>query len=137
VYPDGSPMEALVSPARDLAKFGAAVMAGCVGLGVDESYRVAMTKPSQSLNPAYGMLWWVNDSSFFFAPRLAVRVDGPFFSGVPSDAYAALGAGDQCCVVVPSLDLVVARTGAAAGEASAAGSGFVRELARRAVEVFA
>jgi CubicO group peptidase (beta-lactamase class C family) len=133
VYPDGSPMEALVAPARDLAKFGTAVMDGCVGLGVDESYREAMTRPSQSLNPAYGLLWWVNDSAFFFAPRLAVRVEGPFFPGVPSDAFAALGAGDQCCVCVPSLDLVVARTGGAAGEGSAAGSGFVRELAQRAV----
>ena len=132
-YPDGTPMEALVSTGRDLATFGKAVMDGCVGLGVDESYRVAMTRPSQSLNPAYGLLWWVNDSSFFFAPRAAVQVPGPFFPDVPSDAYAALGAGDQCCVVVPSLDLVVARTGGAAQEASAAGSGFIRELARRAV----
>ena len=133
VYPDGSPMEALVAPARDLALFGKAVMDGCVGLGVDEVYRRRMTRPSQELNPAYGLLWWVNDSRFFFAPRLAVRVEGPFFPGVPSDAFAALGAGDQCCVVVPSLDLVVARTGGAAGEASAAGSGFVRALVRSAV----
>jgi CubicO group peptidase (beta-lactamase class C family) len=133
VYPDGSPMEALVAPARDLAKFGQAVMAGCVGLGVDETYGRAMTRPSQALNPAYGLLWWVNDSPLFFAPRAAAPVDGPFFPGLPADTYAALGAGDQCCVVVPSLDLVVARTGGAAGEASAAGSGFVRALARSAV----
>jgi CubicO group peptidase (beta-lactamase class C family) len=132
-YPDGSPMEALVAPARDLAKFGRAVMDGCVGLGVDDAYRLAMTRPSQGLNPAYGLLWWVNGSAFFFAPRLAEKLDGPFFPGVPADAYAALGAGDQCCVVVPSLDLIVARTGGAAGEASAAGSGFVRALAQRAV----
>ncbi|HVT78106.1 MAG TPA: serine hydrolase domain-containing protein [Acidimicrobiales bacterium] len=136
-YPDGTPMEALVSPARDLVRFGDAVMRGCVGLGVDHAYREAMTRPSQQLNPAYGLLWWVNGSPFFFAPRLAVRVDGPFFPGVPADAFAALGAGDQCCVVVPSLELVVARTGGAAGEASAAGSGFVRELARHAVSLFA
>ena len=55
-------------------------------------------------------------------------IEGPLLPGVPADAYAALGADDRLCVLVPSLDLVIARTGAAAGERNPAGSPFVRDL---------
>ncbi len=131
-YPDGAAIEGLVTTGRDLATFGFAVLRGCSTptgpLGVDEGYRMAMTRPSQELNPAYGCLWWLNGQPWYLPPKIVTRVDGPFFPGVPSDAYAALGAHDRLCVVVPSLDLVVARCGASAGEPSAAGSRFAREL---------
>jgi CubicO group peptidase (beta-lactamase class C family) len=45
----------------------------------------------------YGLLWWNNRDSTLPA--------------VPADAYWAWGGGDNLLVVVPSLDLVVARTG--------------------------
>jgi CubicO group peptidase (beta-lactamase class C family) len=45
----------------------------------------------------YSLLWWNNADSTLPA--------------VPKDAYWAWGAGDNLLVVVPSLDLVVARTG--------------------------
>ena len=45
----------------------------------------------------YGLLWWNN-------------ADGTL-PAVPADAYWAWGDGDNLLVVVPSLDLVVARTG--------------------------
>lgn len=47
----------------------------------------------------YGLLWWNNN-------------DGSM-AGVPHDAYWAWGKGESLILVVPSLDLVVARTGAA------------------------
>jgi CubicO group peptidase (beta-lactamase class C family) len=121
-YPDGSPMEAFVSTARDLTIFGNAVMNACTGLGVDESYRQRMTRASQALNPSYGLLWWVNSASLL--------------AGVPTDAYAALGNGSQCVVVVPSLELVVARTGDEPDAASLGGRSFVDELVRGAVAEF-
>ena len=132
-YPGGRPIEGLVTSARDLVRFGRSVLRGCVteagvSLGVDESFRTAMTRPSQGLNPSYGLLWWLNGQPWFLPPKVREPVERPFFPGVPDDAFAALGAQDRLCVVVPSLDLVVARTGAAAGERSAAGSTFVREL---------
>jgi CubicO group peptidase (beta-lactamase class C family) len=132
-YPDGSPIEALVTSARDLARFGRSVLRGCMtddgtSLGVDDAYRAAMTRPSQELNPGYGLLWWLNGQPWFLPPKGREPVRQPFFPGLPDDAFAALGAGDKLCVVVPSLDLVIARTGPAAGERSAAGSTFVREL---------
>lgn len=94
-YPDGQPMDALISRARDLARFGNGPFTG-----LDLQYQSAMTQPSQDLNPAYGYLWWTN-------------AGGRQWPGVPKDAYAALGMNDQCCVVIPSEGLVVARTGAA------------------------
>jgi CubicO group peptidase (beta-lactamase class C family) len=135
-YPDGAPIEGLVTTARDLATFGQAVLdelAGGRGLAVDPTFLRDMVRPSQALNPSYGLLWWLNGQPWFLAPKVREPLTGPFFPGVPDDAIAALGANDRCCVVIPSLGLVVARAGAAAGERSAAGSAFVRDLLARLV----
>ncbi len=48
--------------------------------------------------------WWVNRSD----PSVDLGVP---FEGVPQDAFAALGHWGQSIVVIPSLDLVVVRTG--------------------------
>ncbi len=53
------------------------------------------TAPSQDLNKSYGYLWWNNTTDKW--------------PGVPSDAYAALGAFDNDMLIVPSLDLIVIR----------------------------
>jgi len=45
----------------------------------------------------YGVLWWTNTSGEL--------------PGVPRDAYWAWGLGDNLIVVIPSLDIVIARTG--------------------------
>jgi CubicO group peptidase (beta-lactamase class C family) len=45
----------------------------------------------------YGVLWWTNTSGEL--------------PGVPRDTYWAWGLGDNLIVVIPSLDIVVARTG--------------------------
>jgi CubicO group peptidase (beta-lactamase class C family) len=51
--------------------------------------------PTATVN--YGVLWWTNTSGEM--------------PGVPRDAYWAWGLGDNLIVVIPSLDLVIARTG--------------------------
>lgn len=135
VYPDGAPMEAFISTARDLVRFGHAAMEGFPGLGLDPAYLQRMTRSSQSLNPAYGFLWWVNDCEFSFAPKATEARPGPFLPGVPTDAFAALGAGEQCCVVIPSLELVVARTGDATAPGALAGGSFVNDLVLRALDL--
>jgi CubicO group peptidase (beta-lactamase class C family) len=53
------------------------------------------TAPSQTMNPAYGYLWWNNSAGKW--------------PTVPRDAYAALGAFDNDMLIVPSLDLIVVR----------------------------
>lgn len=65
----------------------------------------------------YGLLWWLVGRG---------RLRGV---GAPVDWVAALGAQDQKIYVVPSLDLVVARQGAAAKESSDAQSNFDQQLA--------
>ena len=56
------------------------------------------TKTSQSLNPKYGMLWWVNTSGWW--------------KGVPRDSYCALGANAQSILwICPSLQIVAVRLG--------------------------
>ena len=136
-YPDDKPIEGFVTTARDLARFGFAVLRGCASadgpLGVDENFRLAMVQPSQALNPAYGWLWWLNSSPWFLPPKATARVDSSFLPGAPPDAFAAMGANDRLCVVVPSLDLVIARCGASGGERSAAGSVFGRELVAKII----
>ena len=125
-YPDGRPIEGLVTTARDLATFGRAVLRD--ELPLDPTYRDEMVRPSQSRNPSYGLLWWLNGGPFFLPPKVATPVEGRFLPDVPADAFAAMGANDRLCVIVPSLDLVVARCGASAGEPGAAGSRFGRQL---------
>src|SRR5207249_2812476 len=55
----------------------------------------------------YGLLWWNN-------------ADGTL-PGVPRDAYWAWGLYDSLIVVIPSLDLVIARAGGSWARAPAAG----------------
>jgi CubicO group peptidase (beta-lactamase class C family) len=55
------------------------------------------TRSSQALNPDYGFTWWVNTA-------------GTRWPGLPADTFAASGYRSNRCYVIPSLDLVVART---------------------------
>jgi CubicO group peptidase (beta-lactamase class C family) len=45
----------------------------------------------------YGVLWWTNAAGAL--------------PNIPTDAHWAWGLGDSLIVVIPSLDLVIARTG--------------------------
>ncbi len=58
-----------------------------------------VSEPSEHFNATdhYGLLWWNN-------------ADGSL-AGVPTDAYWAWGLGDSLIIVIPSLDIVVARAG--------------------------
>ena len=71
-----------------------------------------MLRPSQSLNPSYALLWWVNGqaSSMSWAIPPATTA-GTLIPAAPADLVAAQGARDRKLYVVPSLDLVVSRLG--------------------------
>jgi CubicO group peptidase (beta-lactamase class C family) len=64
-----------------------------------ETASAALIDPAgfPSANQGYGLLWWTN----------AVQQ----MPEVPADAYWAWGLGDSLIVVIPSLDIVVARVG--------------------------
>lgn len=107
-----------LSTARDLARLGDLVL----GDGVRDGHRLvgadmlrALVSPSQSLNPSYGLLWWCNAQrgvdAFGQGP-------GFRFPSAPRDTVAALGAGGQAVLVVPSRSLVVVRQGDIPGTAT-------------------
>jgi CubicO group peptidase (beta-lactamase class C family) len=101
------------STARDLARFGDLVLGdgawkGQWLIGAD-SLRTLLA-PSQALNPSYGLLWWSNARP---GADAFGRGDSLRFPSAPRDTVAALGAGGQMLLVVPSRDLIVVRLGEA------------------------
>ena len=89
----------LFTTARDLARVGELMLAGGVWHGrrvVSDSYVEAAVRPSQSLNPGYGLLWWLNgwplhygvDASGHTVPASGYAVPVP---AAPGDMYAASG----------------------------------------------
>jgi CubicO group peptidase (beta-lactamase class C family) len=101
----------LCTTARDLARLGELMLAGGVWRGrriVSRGYVEAAVTPSQSLNMAYGLLWWLNGRSLRTGPGMSDRA---LADAAPSDMYAAQGALGRKVYVVPSLALVVVRLG--------------------------
>lgn len=87
--------------AREFAKFGYLFLRGGHWDGtqvVPRRYVKKSVRPSQTENPFYGYLWWLNTAA-------AAMTD------VPADAFYAAGLGEKRIYVVPSQDLVVVRIG--------------------------
>ncbi|MGB0862692.1 MAG: serine hydrolase [Saprospiraceae bacterium] len=82
----------------------------------DTTYYNQTTTPSQSLNPAYGYLWWLNGQSSYILPNSTVSVSGSIAPDAPSDLILAAGAQGQFCAVVPSQNLVMIRMGGSNGQ---------------------
>jgi CubicO group peptidase (beta-lactamase class C family) len=123
----------LVTTPRDSALFGQMILAG--GTAPDgrriisqQSLR-AMLAPSP-VNPAYGRLWWLNGASSTVRANGQTR-PGPLIPSAPADLVGAFGFLDRRLYVVPSLDLVVVRTGAAVAD-----SDFDDQLWQRMMRLF-
>ena len=95
---------------------------------VSENFYNEMTTASQNINESYGYLWWLNGKNSFMVPSNQVVFNGALIPNAPSDMIAALGGGDQKIYVVPSQNLVVVRSGNAAGAEELANSSFDNEL---------
>ena len=123
-------LKSLSASARDLARFGLLVLRG--GRWGDRQlvsaeFLTRATQPSQTLNPSYGFLFWLNAGAQHRLPTH--RYDDPPSPGrllpdCPPDLIAALGAQDQKCYVIPSHDLVIVRLGEAASRGRFAASEF-------------
>ncbi len=77
---------------------------------VSSAYVAATVTPSQTMNGAYGYLWWVNAA----APAedaLMQPWPGRMVPFAPTDLFAARGFGNQFIDVIPSLDMLVIRFG--------------------------
>lgn len=108
------------STARSMARYGLLALNGMAWAGDsilhDSAYFHAATTPSQSINPSYGYLWWLNGQSTFMLPQTQFVFPGPLMPDAPADTYNALGKNDQLINVSPSQGLVLVRMGDAAEE---------------------
>lgn len=104
---------------RNMARFGLLVQNRCIWNGEallnDSNYVNQMTNSSQSLNPAYGYLWWLNGKSSYMIPTLQTSFPGSLAPQAPADMFAALGKNGQIISVSKSKGLVVVRMGDAPG----------------------
>lgn len=108
----------LVTSPRDIARFGLMILNDGVAengtrIVSNSSFKAMFTRTVT--NPAYGQLWWLNGGAYAIRESVG-RKDGPLVSAAPPDMVGAFGAFHRRLYVVPSLKLVVVRTGAAAGD---------------------
>jgi CubicO group peptidase (beta-lactamase class C family) len=121
------------SNTRSMARFGLLSLNKGLWNGeqiVQESYFTESINSSQTINPSYGYLWWLNGKTTFMIPGAQTIFQSSLVPNAPADMYAAMGANDQRIYVVPSKKIVVIRMGQAANPAnpSFAVSGFDNEL---------
>ena len=121
------------SSARSMARFG--LLALNKGKWnneqiVDEQYFNESISSSQSINPAYGYLWWLNGKKNYMVPSGQKVYSGSLIPNAPSDMYAAMGYADQRLYVIPSKNMVIVRMGKASNPVNHnfAVSGFDNEL---------
>lgn len=79
---------------------------------VDAAYIRELRAPTPT-NGAYGFLAWTNAGGWMVTATAPSRrvLREPFISSAPRDTYAFVGFMGQLIVVIPSLDMVVVRTG--------------------------
>jgi CubicO group peptidase (beta-lactamase class C family) len=97
---------------------------------LNEDYFNTSVQSSQTINPSYGYLWWLNGKSSFMVPGSQTMYPSTLIPNAPADMFAAMGAEDQRIYVIPSENMVVVRMGKSAEplNPSFALSGFDNEL---------
>ncbi len=97
---------------------------------INEAFFTESISTSQTINPAYGYLWWLNGKSSYMVPGGQTVYQGLLVPNAPVDMYAAMGAEDQRIYVIPTRNIVIIRMGEASdpGNPSFALSGFDNEL---------
>lgn len=107
----GDPPLYVRSTARDVARFGRFLLQGGEGL-VSKAFLDDAARPSQGLNRAYGLLFWLNSEEGGYTLPSGVRADaGRLLPSAPPDLIAGFGARRHKLLVIPSLDLVIVRFG--------------------------
>ncbi|MBS1909802.1 MAG: serine hydrolase [Bacteroidetes bacterium] len=97
---------------------------------LNEPYFNELSSSSQSINPSYGYLCWLNGKTNYMVPGSQFVFPGTLVSNAPADMFAAMGASDQRVYVIPSKKMVVVRMGDASDPAhpTFAVSGFDNDL---------
>jgi CubicO group peptidase (beta-lactamase class C family) len=91
---------------------------------LNEAYFTEATNTSQTINQAYGYLWWLNGKTSYHLPQSQLQFSGSIIPSGPSDMFMALGKNDQKIYVVPSKKMVIIRMGDAADAVNLALSDF-------------
>jgi CubicO group peptidase (beta-lactamase class C family) len=113
--PAGNPTAyaSVLASCRDQARFGYLYLHGGRWAGeqvVPSTFVTQALTPSQTLNRAYGFLFWLNAGT----PAVDAMMEpwpGRMVPFAPEDHFAARGFGNQFIDVFPSLDLIVVRFG--------------------------
>lgn len=113
------------STARSMARFGLLLLNKGVWNGItilnDSNYFNQMINSSQSINPSYGYLTWLNGKSTYMLPQSQLVFNGSLCPDAPNDMYAALGRDGQVINIAPSQNLIWIRM----GNAPAGGNGLI------------
>lgn len=108
-----------ISTPRSMARFGLLLHNEGIWNGTpvlnDPQYFQEMTTSSQSLNPSYGYLTWLNGQSSYMVPGVQFSFAGSPMPNAPADVIAALGKDAQIINSSASTGLVVIRMGNADG----------------------
>jgi CubicO group peptidase (beta-lactamase class C family) len=104
---------------RDLARLGQ-VMLDAGSWDGRRLLRPGYVRQASSPSPAnghYGYLLWINERDEGISVNVPERrvVEGRLVESAPKDMYSFVGLGGQIIAVIPSLDMVVVRTGQEAG----------------------
>lgn len=102
------------STSRSMARFGLLALNQGNWAGeqiVNEAYFKESTSTSQTINPSYGYLWWLNGKNQYMLPSTQTIFPGMLIPNAPADLIAAMGAEDQRIYIVPSKQLVIIRMG--------------------------
>lgn len=122
------------STARGMARYGLLMLSKAIWnndtLLHDTAYYNAMVNSSQTYNPAYGYLWWLNGKASYMVPTSQLVGTGTLVPNAPADMFCALGKNDQKIYVVPGKKMVVVRQGASSGTPLLALSSFDNEVWR-------
>ncbi|MFN6074165.1 MAG: serine hydrolase [Fluviicola sp.] len=107
------------SKPRNFARFGLLLSQdgfwGTTSVLDDLTYLNEMRNSSQSINPSYGYLTWLNGKNSYMLPSLQISFTGSILPNAPVDVYAALGKDAQILNIVPSQNLIVLRMGGGMG----------------------
>jgi CubicO group peptidase (beta-lactamase class C family) len=115
------------STTRNMARFGLLALNKGNWNGtqvINETFFSTATNTSQSVNQAYGYLWWLNGKTSYHLPQSQLQLNGSIIPSAPNDMYMALGKNDQKIYVIPSRKMVIIRMGDAADNVNLALSNF-------------
>lgn len=121
----------IFSTPRSMARFGHLILSQGNWNGnqvIDSNWVAEMSSQSQTINPSYGYLWWLNGKGSYMQPVVQTVFQGDMIPSAPDDLFAGLGKNDQKVYVVPSMDMVVVRMGNKAQSSLLALSGFDEDL---------